>query len=333
MIKKQFLLNGPWPTQSPFLFCVYHKDNYPKGNGSLGVTNLVNPNPGSDFDPNQSFRMYHGQSVPGFPAHPHRGFETVTIVNKGFVDHADSHNNAARYGMGDVQWMSAGSGLQHSEMFPLVFEERDNALELFQIWLNLPAKSKSTNPGFKIFWNHQIPILYPNNDASVVARLIAGQFSGTNAPKPLENSWAADVANQVMIMEISVDAGHQIALPAADSKANRTLYFFEGDTARINGLAIHSGRGFEIVPDESLLLQAEKKAARFLLLQGLPINEPVVAHGPFVMNTAQEIYQTFEDYQKNQFGGWPWQSLEPTHGNVPKRFQRVGQKTTYPEPD
>jgi redox-sensitive bicupin YhaK (pirin superfamily) len=331
MIRKQFLLNGPWPTQSPFLFCVYHQDNYPKGNGNLGVPNHNNPNPGSDFDPNQPFRMYHGQSVPGFPAHPHRGFETITIVNKGFVDHADSHGNAARYGKGDVQWMSAGSGLQHSEMFPLIYENQNNTFELFQIWLNLPAKSKSTPPGFKIFWNDEIPVLYPNGNEAVSVRLIAGNFDDTSALQPLEHSWAGDAANHVLIIEIYIAPGHQITIPKTDAMANRTLYFFEGESANLNDVTIQSSRGFEIAPDQQLVLKAQNTNARFLLLQGIPINEPVVAHGPFVMNTAQEIYQTFEDYQRNYFGGWQWESQEPTHGHEAKRFQTIGQKTTYPE--
>lgn len=120
MIIQKFQLNGPWPTQSPFLFCVYHNDAYPMGDGSLELKGHVSQSPGADFNPNQPFRMYHGSKVPGFPAHPHKGFETITIVNSGFVDHADSNGNTARYGQGDVQWMSAGAGLQHSEMFPLV---------------------------------------------------------------------------------------------------------------------------------------------------------------------------------------------------------------------
>ena len=100
------------------------------------------PGNGSDFNPHAPYRMYHGDNVPGFPQHPHRGFETVTATMAGLIDHADSVGNAGRYGEGDVQWMTAGSGIVHGEMFPLVHSHKSNHLRLFQIWLNLPQKSK-----------------------------------------------------------------------------------------------------------------------------------------------------------------------------------------------
>jgi len=114
-------LGFPWKTQDPFLFCVYHKDDYPKGNDDLGpAASLAGRNLGQDFVIKDGWRMYHGHKVPGFPSHPHRGFETVTIVNKGFADHSDSLGATARFGEGDVQWLTSGKGLQHSEMFPLL---------------------------------------------------------------------------------------------------------------------------------------------------------------------------------------------------------------------
>ena len=116
-----------WPTIDPFLFCVHHLDNYPAGNDQLGpAASLAGRNLGQDFTTKDGWRMYHGEIIPGFPAHPHRGFETVTVVLNGFVDHSDSHGAAGRYGNGDVQWMTAGAGLQHSEMFPLLSQKDGN---------------------------------------------------------------------------------------------------------------------------------------------------------------------------------------------------------------
>jgi redox-sensitive bicupin YhaK (pirin superfamily) len=138
-IREAFELGFPWHTQDPFLFCVHHDDAYPAGNEQMGpAASLAGRELGQDFAGKDGWRMYHGENVPGFPGHPHRGFETVTIVRRGLIDHADSLGAAARFGRGDVQWLTAGRGIVHSEMFPLVERAAPNPLELFQIWLNLP---------------------------------------------------------------------------------------------------------------------------------------------------------------------------------------------------
>ena len=144
-------LGFPWETFDPFLFCVHHDDAYPAGNEELGPNvSLAGRQLGSDFTIKDGFRMYHGEAVPGFPQHPHRGFETVTLVRRGLIDHSDSLGAAARFGGGDVQWMTAGKGIVHAEMFPLLEREAANPVELFQIWLNLPREDKLVEPHFKI---------------------------------------------------------------------------------------------------------------------------------------------------------------------------------------
>src|SRR5438128_2647397 len=140
-------LGFPWQTSDPFLFCVHHDDAYPAGNDRMGpAASVAGRRMGMDFEGKDGWRMYHGNVVPGFPGHPHRGFETVTIVRRGMIDHSDSLGAAARYGGGDVQWLTAGNGIVHSEMFPLVERQRPNPAELFQIWLNLPAADKRVPP-------------------------------------------------------------------------------------------------------------------------------------------------------------------------------------------
>ena len=127
-------LGFPWETKDPFLFCAYHADAYPKGNDNMGPDNsLEGRNIGEDFTLKDGWRMYHGDTVPGFPSHPHRGFETITVTKKGIIDHADSLGAAGRFGDGDVQWMTAGKGIQHSEMFPLLHKKKENPLEIFQM--------------------------------------------------------------------------------------------------------------------------------------------------------------------------------------------------------
>ena len=157
-----------WDTYDPFIFCVHHEDFFPKGNAQCGPdVSLKGRQLGDDFIIKDGFRMYHGKTVPGFPGHPHRGFETVTVVRKGLVDHADSLGAAGRYGNGDVQWMTAGKGVQHSEMFPLINADKENPMELFQIWLNLPKKSKMVEPHFKMLWSEDVP-RFTEKDANIL---------------------------------------------------------------------------------------------------------------------------------------------------------------------
>ena len=134
---------GPWPTRDPFLFCVYHQDTYPEANDDLSPNaSLSGRNLGQDFSNKDGWSMYHGEKVPGFPKHPHRGFETLTVVNEGIIDHSDSLGSKARYGDGDAQWLTAGDGINHSEMFPLFNKDSSNKIDFFQIWINLPSTKK-----------------------------------------------------------------------------------------------------------------------------------------------------------------------------------------------
>src|SRR5260370_41659337 len=153
-------LGVPWETSDPFLFCMYHNDAYPKGNEQMGpAASLAGRNIGQDFEGKDGWRMYHGSVVPGFPQHPHRGFETVTIIRHGYIDHSDSLGAAARFGPGDVQWITAGKGIVHSEMFPLLNRNAPNPVELFQIWLNLPGSNKMVEPHFPKLWSDSVPRL------------------------------------------------------------------------------------------------------------------------------------------------------------------------------
>ncbi|HMV65893.1 MAG TPA: pirin family protein, partial [Myxococcota bacterium] len=149
-----------WDTLDPFLFCVHHLDAYPAGDAGLGpAASLAGRQLGMDFEPRDGWRMYHGRRVPGFPAHPHRGFETVTILRSGWVDHSDSLGATARFGPGDAQWLTAGAGIVHAEMFPLLRADAPNPMELFQIWLNLPAADKMAPAHFSMAWSERVPRL------------------------------------------------------------------------------------------------------------------------------------------------------------------------------
>ena len=184
-------LGTQWPTLDPFLFCAHHLDAYPKANATLGpAAALTGRSIGSDFGGIDGWNMYHGETIPGFPQHPHRGFETVTYVRRGWCDHADSLGARARFGEGDVQWLTAGSGIVHSEMFPLFRTEADNPLHLFQIWLNLPAANKMVDPYFSMLWNAELPVI--SGGTGVEVTVIAGAIDDQMAPSPPPDSWAAN---------------------------------------------------------------------------------------------------------------------------------------------
>lgn len=319
-------LGFPWKTQDPFLFCVHHEDSYPAGNEVLGPdASLAGRNLGQDFTPNRAgWRMYHGRHVPGFPAHPHFGFETVTVVTKGLVDHSDSLGAAGRFGYGDVQWMTAGKGVQHCEMFPLLHQDQENPLELFQIWLNLPQKKKSANPYFAMLWSDTIPTFeYRNNaDKLVSVRVIAGSLGNAVAPAPAPDSWAANANNEVAIWTIKMEPGATWVLPPAKSIVNRSLFFYKGSSIEVAGNKFDTLQAFELHSNAEVELKNGNAESYLLLLQGKPINEQVVQHGPFVVNSAAEVQKVMNEYRKTQFGGWPWPSSENVHAREKGRFAK-----------
>ena len=313
----------------PFLFCVYHDDKYPAGNGHMAPNaSLAGRQIGQDFSGKDGWSMYHGQTVPGFPSHPHRGFETVTIVRKGLIDHSDSLGATARFGGGDTQWLTAGGGIVHSEMFPLMDTVKPNPLELFQIWLNLPAKSKMVPAHFTMLWNEKIArhTATDANGKTTEIAVIAGSLMdklGAKALLPPPDSWASQPESDLAILTLKLAPGARWKLPkAADVATKRQLYCFKGSQVTVAeqavGYAVAELRGDVDVE----IFNGGNELAEFLLLQARPIGEPVAQYGPFVMNTQAEIRQAITDYQRTQFGGWPYPDGAPVHGSNPARFAK-----------
>ena len=321
------LTGSPWPTVDPFLFCVHHDDAYPKGNGHFGPdASLAGRELGADFAGVDGWRMYHGLEVPGFPQHPHRGFETVTYVRRGLIDHSDSLGAAARFGAGDVQWLTAGRGIVHSEMFPLLDDEGPNPAELFQIWLNLPAASKLADPYFSMLWARDLPVVDVRGDSGSAATVtvIAGAYGEHVPPAPPPDSWASRVDADVAVWHVALDAGAPVTLPAArggDTTA-RVLYVYEGEVS-IGHTTVVAPTAAVVRASVDAPLAAGASGANVLVLQGRPIGEPVAQYGPFVMNSQDEIAQAFADYRATEFGGWPWTRDDPVHGPADRgRFAR-----------
>ncbi len=326
MLKKINQLKFYWETTDPFIFCVHHNDLYPSGNDIMGPDPalLKGRSPGNDFTPKDGWRMYHGHRIPGFPVHPHRGFETVTLVRAGFIDHSDSLGAAGRYGNGDVQWMTAGAGIQHCEMFPMINTDSDNHVELFQIWLNLPARNKMVDPHFDMLWADTIPEKDHKDENGALTRLkvVAGNIDGAAAPPPAPNSWAADPSNEVGIFTILMEPGAKYVIPPASEKVVRTIYYFRGDRVTIGGEELAGGHSAQATSHEPLAIINGKEESEMLVLQAIPIGEPAVQYGPFVMNSEEEIRQAFVDYRATEFGGWPWPERDNVHPRNSGRFAK-----------
>ena len=313
-------LGFPWTGIDPFIMTVHHVDHYPEGTEDLGPDRslLMGRNLGSDFSYADGWSMYHGGVVPGFPQHPHRGFETVTVVRRGYVDHSDSLGATARYGEGDVQWLTTGSGIMHSEMFPLLNPDGGNVLELFQIWLNLPPESKMVDAYFGMLWGEDIPTIEPADGVSI--DVIAGSVDGNTPPSPPPDSWASRATSHFAIWLIRLDTGAEFELPTAPGSVNRVLHCFMGDNVRVDGIPISSQIGVKLQADLPTRVVNHGEPAEFLLLQGEPIGAPVFQLGPFVMNSAEELRQAVDDYRRTEFGGWPWSRPDPVHARSEGRF-------------
>jgi hypothetical protein len=226
----------------------------------------------------------------GFPMHPHRGIETVTYMLAGLVDHRDSIGNAGTIGAGDVQWMTSGGGILHEEM-P---KPKDGKMEGFQLWVNLPARLKMSRPRYQEIPAATIPVV--RRPDGVTVRVVAGESEGVRGP-------VTQIAADPEYLDVTVPAGVEYvqAVPAGHAAL---AYVFEGEAA-FGGDGEHGVPSTRMVVfgdgDRVVAKAAGKKPARFLLLSGKPLREPIARHGPFVMNTKEEIGQALEDLRRGTF--------------------------------
>ena len=228
----------------------------------------------------------------GVGQHPHRGFETVTIVYDGEVEHRDSTGAGGTIGPGDVQWMTAAKGILHEEFHSPAFARRGGALEMVQLWVNLPAKDKMAEAGYQTIVDADIPVLPLANDAGQL-RLIAGEFAGAKGP--------ARTFTAIDVWDLRLNPGKPVTLDLHAGR-NTALVILRG-TLLINGEEVaRQGQLALFERDGHQLTLESNDDAKVLLLSGEPIDEPIVGHGPFVMNTEQEIHQAFADFQSGKFG-------------------------------
>lgn len=228
----------------------------------------------------------------GVGQHPHRGFETVTIVYDGEVEHRDSTGAGGKIGPGDVQWMTAAKGILHEEFHSQDFARTGGTMEMVQLWVNLPAKDKMTDPGYQTIVDGDIPVLPLADDAGHL-RLIAGEFAGTQGP--------ARTFTPIDVWDLRLNAGKAVTLDLHVGR-NTALVILSG-TVLVNGEEVaRQGQLALFERDGDRITLESNDDAKVLLLSGEPIDEPIVGHGPFVMNTEQEIHQAFADFQSGKFG-------------------------------
>lgn len=234
-----------------------------------------------------------GNERRGVGAHPHRGFETVTVAYQGELEHRDSSGSGGRIGPGDVQWMTAAGGIVHEEFHSAEFTRRGGTLEMAQLWVNLPAKFKGEKPGYQTLLKAAIPAVSLPDDAGRL-RVIAGELSGRRGP--------ARTFTPILLADLQLRAEKPVRIPVpADFTTallvrNGEVQVGKGEQASTGALVVYERAG------EWIEVQAGTDAG-LLLLAGEPINEPIVGHGPFVMNSRIEIQQAFEDYQLGRMGG------------------------------
>jgi quercetin 2,3-dioxygenase len=228
----------------------------------------------------------------GVDEHPHRGFETVTIVYQGELEHRDSAGNHGRIGPGDVQWMTAASGVVHEEKHAGEFAKRGGTLEMVQLWVNLPKAVKMSPPRYQTLLNNAIPVVELPNGAGRL-RVIAGQYEGIRG--------AAETFTPVNLYDLRLNAGHPVTLTFPEGYTTAIL-ILRGEVV-INGSQAAKRAEFVLFDPKGEHVSLEgKEDTTLLILNGEPIDEPVVSHGPFVMNTQSEIVQAIEDYQSGRMG-------------------------------
>lgn len=233
-----------------------------------------------------------GPHSQGFPPHPHRGFETVTYMLSGGIEHNDSFGGHAEIGPGDVQWMTAGGGIVHSETIPQALREKGGTVEGLQLWVNLPRKDKGAKPGYQVIRGHELTDL-AGAAPGVSGKLIAGPLLGREGPARSFSEMT------VAVLELAQDAALDLDL---DPTMNVAIYVAEGEIRTAEGQEIGAAHSLFYSPGPGRIALSAVTPARILLMAGVPLGDPIVARGPFVMTTEGEIRQAMLDYQAGRFG-------------------------------
>lgn len=228
-----------------------------------------------------------GDYIAGFPEHPHRGFETVTYMLAGHMQHQDNHGNRGDLSPGSVQWMTAGCGILHSEM-----PQQENGLMWgFQLWVNLPAKDKMTAPRYQDIAPERIPVVHPA--VGVEVKVIAGELAGATGP-------VEGIATAPLYLDVSLQPGAELSLEMPVGH-HGFAYVFEGESVLVGGERLQRSELGVLSEGDRLQLAVGDKPSRLLVVAGKPLKESVARYGPFVMNTQAEIHQAIADFRAGTF--------------------------------
>lgn len=267
-------------------------DGFPVRNlfPSNGVEAEVNPFLMLDYAGPSEFKP--SGKIPGVGQHPHRGFETVTIAYQGAVGHRDSAGNSGVIYPGDVQWMTAASGVVHEEMHEHEFARKGGTFEMIQLWVNLPRAYKMSKPGYQAIASDRIPVIELGSGGQ--ARVIAGELNGTNGP--------AHTFTPINVFDITVKAGGRVEIPLPEGH-NAAVVLRKGDVSINGGKSLTGEARIATLSTagDGVTIEAKEDSA-LLVLSGEPIAEPVASYGPFVMNTREELAQAIEDYKAGKMG-------------------------------
>lgn len=306
-----------WDCEDPFFFAVHHRDNYPKGNEIQAPPQqeLESRMAGNDYTKYLGYRMYKGKVTPGFPLHTHWGYETLTYVSEGYVDHYDSMGNQGRYGWGDLQWITASSRYGHCEMYPLAYNDRDNIQVVTQICINLPLKDKNRENQVRTVWENEIRTV---DGEGWKAFVLVGEFLGVQGVEPNALSWARDPAHRVRIVRIAMEPGSEIVLEPTEA-ATRSVYITE-QKAFVEGKEIHELSRVKLRTDMPAAVKMGEKGSDIWLLEGNPIGESQRNYGPLMLGTDAEIRTALNVVRERQESDWPWDYVNKKQPLGTRRF-------------
>ena len=309
-----------WDTEDPFTFVSHHEDDYPKGNRQLAppLEEISGRDLGRDYEKRLGFRMYNGKVVPGFPMHAHWGYETVTLAEKGYVDHFDSEKREGRFGFGDIQWVLASSKYMHDEMYPLVNKEERNPNDITQIMINLPLERKNKANSVHTVWSEQVPVVEENG---VSVKVVCGKYGGHDVTSPNGDSWA-NGEHWVRILRLVMAPNSDIVLDPAPAAANRNVYMVSGGKVDVCGTEIAPYVRAKVKSDIDMTITNGDEESVVWVLEGEPIGQKMASFGPVCLEDTKAIRAAMEDIRRNEYSEWPFDVVDKVHLEDTGRFLR-----------